>query len=138
MKRGLPFFPRPARRRNPASACQGQVTFLIYTPGLWTRTMHMHSSFVLCTYAHRQTHTCTHTARREPLRQRDSEEGAAERKRQNYETNFHPVGAVVSRWILHISKFQVTRRDTRTQTHTQASSVHQPSLQFEFQFCMNM
>jgi len=60
VKGGLPFFPRPVRRRDPTSACQGQVTFLIHTLGLWTLTMHTHSSFVLC----------MHTASRQPLRHR--------------------------------------------------------------------
>lgn len=135
VKRGLPFFPRPVRRRNPASACQGQVTFLIYTLGLWTRTMHMHSSFVLCTYAHRQTHTCMHTASRQPLRQRDREVGAAtKRVRENYETDFYPIGTIVSFWVLQINKFQVMCPNTHTQTHMQTTSLHQLSLQFEFQF----
>lgn len=75
VKRGLPFFPRPARRRDPASACQGQVTALIYTPGPPARTMRAHSSFIyVCTYTRthtrRQTdtHLYAHTARRQPLR----------------------------------------------------------------------
>lgn len=60
VKRGLPFFPRPVRRRDPASACQGQVTFLIYTPGLRTRTMRTHSSFILCMHTDRHALVCTH------------------------------------------------------------------------------
>lgn len=59
VKRGLPFFPRPVRRRNPASACQGQVTILIYTLGLRTLTMHTHSSFILCMHTDRHTLVCT-------------------------------------------------------------------------------
>lgn len=59
VKGGLPFFPRPVRRTSPASACQGQVTFLIYTQGLWTRTMQTHSSFGLCMHTARHTLVCT-------------------------------------------------------------------------------
>lgn len=59
VKGGLPFFPRPVRRTSPASACQGQVTFLIYTQGLWTRTMQTHSSFGLCMHTGRHTLVCT-------------------------------------------------------------------------------
>lgn len=69
VKRGLPFFPRPVRRRNPASACQGQVTFF----NIYTGPADSHNAYaqlIYFMYAHRQTHTCMHTASRQPLRRR--------------------------------------------------------------------
>lgn len=76
VKRGLPFFPRSVRRRSPASACKGQVTFLIYTPSLPTHNTNPQLIYFM--HAHRQTHNCMHT---------DSQTGkgvgaAAERERE--------------------------------------------------------
>lgn len=61
-ERRSPLFPTPGATQKPRSACQGQVTFLIYTPGLWTRTMQTHSSFGLCMHTDRHTHLCAHSA----------------------------------------------------------------------------
>lgn len=74
-ERRSPLFPTPGATHNPASACQGRVTLLIYTQRPWTRTMQTHSSFGLCMHTARHTLVCTQ--RVDGLRQRQRLGGGA-------------------------------------------------------------